>query len=303
MARKRLPFRRLRHAVAMPLMRLAVWGAVVCPRRVLWWLAGLLGWAAAGLPIRSNRIIARHRRTVMAPQGITARSSDIYRYVLAGILDFIHLSYRSDDAFGKVVRMEGAEHLDRALEAGKGAIVITAHYGGWELMPRAVVLQGHRTAVVGRRLWQPGPADLLNRLRERPGVHTLRRKGGVMSIVRQLRKNTAIGILIDQDTSHVQGDFVEFLGRPAMTPVGPAGIALRMGVPVVPLHIRRRRDSTYLITVEEPVDTSGFAGEEGALELTQLLTRRIEAWVREDPRQWIWFHRRWRRSPKQDRGS
>ena len=109
MARKRLPLRRLRHALAMPLMRLAVFGAVVCPRRGLWWLAGLLGWAAARLPIRSNRIIARHRRTVMEPQGITVRSSDIYRYVLAGILDFVHLSYRGDDAFGKVVRMEGGD--------------------------------------------------------------------------------------------------------------------------------------------------------------------------------------------------
>ncbi len=301
MARKRLPLRRLRHALAMPLMRLAVFGAAVCPRRVLWWLAGRLGWAAARLPIRSNRIIARHRRLVMDPQGITVRSSDIYRYVLAGILDFVHLSYRSDEVFRKAVRMKGAGHLEEVLKSGKGAIAITAHYGGWELIPRAVALQGHRTAVVGRRLWQPGPADLLNRLREKPGVNTLRRKGGVMSIVRQLRRNTAIGILIDQDTSHVQGDFMEFLGRPAMTPVGPAGIAVRMGVPVVPLHIRRREDSSYLITVEEPVDTSGFSGDEGALELTQLLTSRIGAWIREDPRQWIWFHRRWRRRPKPDR--
>ena len=295
MAGRRLPFRRLRHALAMPLMRLAILGAVVCPRRALWWLAGLLGWAAALLPVRSNRIIARHRRLVMEPQGFQARTRDIYRHVLGGILDFLHLSYRGDRSFSQVVRMEGADKLARALSKGRGAIVITAHYGAWELIPRAVVLRGHRTAVVGRRLWQSGPAGLLNSLREKPGVHTLRRKGGVMPIVRQLRGNTAIGILIDQDTSHVQSGLVDFLGRPAMTPVGPAGIAIRLGVPVVPLHIRRMGDSTHLISVEAPIDPAEFKGDGGELELTQLLSRRIESWIRRDPRQWIWFHRRWRR--------
>ncbi|MBD3368996.1 hypothetical protein GF402_01380 [Candidatus Fermentibacteria bacterium] len=292
-----MPLRGLRHALAVPLLKAGIGLAVICPRWLLWKLAGLLGFLASLPPVRSNRIIRRHRRAVMEPRGMTVRTRDVYRYILGGVLDFLHLSYRSDDRFLEVVRVEGGHRLTDSLKKKKGAIVVTAHYGAWELMPRVPVLLGCKTAVVGRKLWQSGPNRILNRLREKPGVTVVDRSAGIMPIVRQLRENAALGVLIDQDTGAVQHDYVEFLGRPARTPTGPSGIALRMGVPVVPLHIRRLPDSTYLLRIEEPIDPVSYQGETAVADLTRELNRRIETWIEEDPRQWIWFHRRYKKTP------
>ena len=118
-----------------------------------------------------------------------------------------------------------------------------------------------------------------------------------MKLMHVLRENTAVGILIDQDTMGVESEFVDFLGLPARTPVGPAQLAIRFGIPVLTLHIARKRNGRYILTIDEPVALSDYSGDNGYLELTADLTGRIEEWIREDPQQWIWIHERWARRP------
>jgi KDO2-lipid IV(A) lauroyltransferase len=239
----------------------------------------------------------RHRRNVLHPAGLDVEPGAVYAHVTAGLLDFIHLSRRSDDCFSRAVEVQGADRIGRALSAGRGVIAVTAHYGAWELIPRAVKLLGHPVGVMGRRLGGGAAESLISGLRARPGVLVIDRAGGASSLVRALRLNTAVGILIDQDTRAVDAGFVDFFGLPASTPTGPARLAIRFHVPVVPLFIRRTPRGGYVLSIEEPVDPAGFTGPEGALELTALLTSRIESWVRGDPRQWVWFHERWCRRP------
>ena len=185
-----------------------------------------------------------------------------------------------------------------ALSAGRGVIAVTAHYSAWELIPRAVKLLGHETGIVGRRLANPAVSGMLDSLRRRPGVEIIDRGSGARGLLRALRNNRAVGILIDQDTTAVEGGFVDFFGIPALTPLGPARLAIRFGIPVVTLHIHREDDGSYLLLIDEPLDLAGYRETaEDVLELTQQLTSRIEGWIREDPRQWIWFHERWARRP------
>lgn len=261
-----------------------------------------MGRLAAASPSRANVLIDRHKRNIMEPNGLAASASDIYRYALMGLLDFLHLSYRGDRVFGGIVRVEGERNMSSALACGRGVLAFSAHYGAWELIPRAVALLGHRVGVVGRKLSHPALTGALDRLRGRPGVRTVDRGDGAAPVVRMLRENTAVGVLIDQDTKGVEGRFVDFLGRAAFTPIGPAMIAVRLGVPVVTLHIRLLEDSTYLLRIDERMDTEGLEGERGAVVLLERLNRRIGEWIREDPRQWIWFHERWCRRPDGDAG-
>jgi KDO2-lipid IV(A) lauroyltransferase len=106
-----------------------------------------------------------------------------------------------------------------------------------------------------------------------------------------------VGILIDQDTLGVESDFVDFMGLPARTPVGPSQAALRFGIPVLTLHILRKENGKYILEINEPLDLSVFDGDKGYLKLTANLTERIEEWVRENPEQWVWIHERWARRP------
>lgn len=233
----------------------------------------------------------------MLPCGFDVEPHEVYRFVAGNILDFLHLARRDDEEFHRAVRVRGAENMASALAEGRGAVAVTAHYGAWELIPRAVRLLGHRVGVVGRKL-SGGAADaMLCRLRAAPGVLVLDRGAGPRALVRALRGNTAVGILIDQDTTAVDSEFVEFFGLPARTPVGPARLAIALSAPVVPLHAWRNERGGHEVQIEQPVDPGAFGGQGGALELTKLLTARIEAWIRSDPRQWVWFHERWCRRP------
>lgn len=260
-------------------------------------IASVGGRIASLVPSRASRLIERHRRNILQPLGLDVSSCRVYGSVASSILDFIRLSYADDNAFRREVEVEGASNLESALSKGRGALCITAHYGAWELIPRAVILLGHRAAVIGRRLFGSAAEHHLASLRTRHGVISVDRSAGARKLLGLLRENTAVGILIDQDTTAVESDFVDFFGIPALTPVGPARIAAKFGIPVVPLHIARRKNGSHLLVIEEPIDTEGYAEGDGYLVLTARLNSIIEGWIRQDPSQWIWFHERWCRRP------
>lgn len=297
MPRRKLPLKGLRRVIETPLVAMISSGASLMPRTALWSFAGILGAALGALPIRANAVIDRHRRNIMLRNGFDVRNRDVYRFVSSGMLDFFHISRKSDDSFRRTVEIDGAPNMAAALSLGRGAIAVTGHIGAWELIPRAVKLLGHRTGVVGRKLSGSAAENLISSLRARPGVLVLDRGSGASTLVRALRANTAVGILIDQDTTAVESVFVDFFGIPALTPVGPAKLAVRLGIPVVPLFIRRLPDGRHRLSIEPMISPEEYVGPDGILALTGRLTGRIEARVREDPRQWVWFHERWCRRP------
>jgi len=233
----------------------------------------------------------------MEPNGLVVDLREVYRNLLGGIADFLRVAGGPDRELERLVDVRGAEHMADALSHGKGVIAMTAHYSAWELIPGRVALLGHRVGVVSRRLSDPATSGYLDRLRGTRGIEVIDRGSGFGKLMRCLRGNTAVGILIDQDTLGVDGGFVDFLGLPARTPTGPARIALRFGIPMVPLHIRRVEGGRYSLIIEPAVDPSPFGGEDGYLDLTAEVTRRIGGWIREDPGQWIWIHDRWAHRP------
>lgn len=296
MSRKKTPLRRLRHRLTGPVVKLVILCCSVTPGALRRLFAKSAGFILSLFPLSAGRIIEGHRRTVMADNGIKARTASIYASVILSYLDFFYLSKHNDKAFRKAVKVQGAENMASALEHGKGAIAVTAHFSAWELIPRAVKLLGFRTGVVGRSLTHSGASSVLEELRAAPGVDVVDRDSGVGPIVRLFRNNTAVGILIDQDTSRVQSEYADFLGIPALTPVAPAILASKLGIPVVTLHILRQKDHTYLLSIDPPLffeknDTSTSSS------ILTLLNQRIGEWIKSDPEQWVWFHRRWRSRP------
>ena len=288
MAKKKKRFRRLRHSLTVPLVKFLILSCSLTPRPVLRVQAGLLGSFLALLPLKARRVIRLHRQTVMGQMGIGASTRAVYSSVIQGYFDFFHLNGKSDAAFSRAVRVQGEDNLRHALSAGRGVIAVTAHFSAWELIPRAVRLQGVETAVVGRELNDRKASRVLEDLRASHGIHVLSRDGGVGSIVRLLRRNAAVGILIDQYTSRVRSETFDFLGVPARTPAAPATLSRKLRVPVVPMHILRLRDNTYLLTIDEPLEYSP--------DILDVLNGRIGGWIRSAPEQWVWFHERWKGS-------
>ncbi|MBN2607998.1 MAG: lysophospholipid acyltransferase family protein [Candidatus Fermentibacteraceae bacterium] len=293
----RLPFRGIRHSLQLPAVRLVVFLAGIIPGWMARPLSTLLGVLASTVPGRSREIFRINRKHVIRPSGLEVRLWKVYANLIRGILDFLRLNSRSDRTFMKSVEVRGAEHMQKALSHGRGVMAITAHYSAWELIPRAVSLLGHDVGVVTRKIGRGGAADYLDSLRSRHGTVTIDRGSGLARLMRVLRDNTAVGILIDQDTMGVESGFVDFLGLPARTPVGPARLALRFDIPVLTLHISGRGDGGYAVRIDEPLDLDGYRDDNGYMRLTADLTKRIEEWIVEDPEQWVWIHERWARRP------
>jgi len=259
--------------------------------------ASVIGAIAAMLPGKSRSVFRINRKHVMVPNGLEASLRNVYGNLARGMLDFLRLNEVSDDVFRDAVEVRGDRYMSEALEKGRGVLAITAHYSAWELIPRAVSLQGHSVGVVTRKVGRGSTARFVDGLRARHGTVTIDRGSGLARLMRVLRDNVAVGILIDQDTMGVESDFVDFLGLPARTPTGPAQLALRFDIPVLTLHISGKGTGRYLVEIDSPVELEGYRRGGGALELTQDLTSRIGEWVIEDPEQWIWVHERWARRP------
>lgn len=212
------------------------------------------------------------------------------------LADAVRLEVWSPSEVRRVIRLEGLHHLRQALSSGNGAFVLSAHVGNWELLAAAIADAGIPFAVIARRPDDPVLAARLEALRDRWNVRSLWRDDGARPILRALRTGKAVGVMIDQATA--TGVEVPFFGMPAHTSIGPARIAVRTGVPVVPVHCVDNPDGTYVGTFGPPV---GGEGEERAdpVALTARWTRHVERWIRQAPHTWVWMHDRWRRCDDQ----
>ena len=192
------------------------------------------------------------------------------------------------------VDFAGEENLQRAVSKGKGVLILTAHFGNWELMCAAASLKIGKAAVVARPLDFVPMDRVMNRLRSRFGAVIIPHKDAARRIIRTLREKRIIGILLDQKVDWYQGAFVPFLGRWACTNKALAIFALRTGAPVVPAFSVRQKDGRYMVIFEMEVELQRTGDKIKDVEdNTERFTRVIERYVRKNPDHWFWFHKRW----------
>ena len=188
----------------------------------------------------------------------------------------------------------GEENHAEALKKGRGLVALVAHAGNWEYTGIGYAMQYRRLAVVGRELDHPLATRLLRYLRERSGNWMVDKKGGLKKIMSHLHQNRVVGIVIDQNTAEREGVLADFFGKPARTtPV--AALLARRGVPVCPSLSRRLPDGLHLVVFfpELPFEKTGDVEADIRRHVT-LQNQVIEAWVRQEPAQWLWLHRRWK---------
>jgi KDO2-lipid IV(A) lauroyltransferase len=198
----------------------------------------------------------------------------------------------------------GWGEMEGALAEGKGVILVTGHYGNWEIAAATVASRGIPIGAIVRRQGNRLVDARLNELRRRLGVETIYQSEAPSRVPRLLRRNGVVGIVGDQDARR-SGVFVPFFGRPASTHRGPAVFALKLGAAVFSCVARRRPGEgvTYDVMGERvPVVRTGDL-EADTHALTADLAARLEAQVRVAPEQYFWFHRRWKTRPPGEPGA
>lgn len=184
--------------------------------------------------------------------------------------------------------------LKRFLDENKGAIILSAHFGNWELLAHYIALQGLPITVIARRVRMDGLEAFLRGIRKKNNVNVIYRDASAKEIIDLLRKKKFVGIMPDQDMDSVSGVFVDFFGKSAWTPSGAAVLSLLTGTSVVPCFIARKAYGHEFLIGEpiEPVRTGDR--KKDIVENTQRYTKVIEDYIRKFPEQWVWFHDRWK---------
>ncbi len=140
--------------------------------------------------------------------------------------------------------------------------------------------------------------DFLSGIRKRNRVNIIYRDASAKEVMAVLRKNEFIGMMPDQDMDSISGVFVDFFGKSAYTPSGPAVLNLVAKAPIVPCFIVRKSFG-HEIVIEKPIDTVNSGNKQKDItENTQRYTKAIEDMIRKHPEQWVWFHRRWKTRPE-----
>lgn len=203
---------------------------------------------------------------------------------------FLDVFHETD---GRIV-VSGREHLDRILDQGRGAILVSAHLANWELLPVAAARHGVPAAMVYRAANNPKMDKLLRAWRTRHGAPLQVPKGatGARRLLGLLRERGHVAMLIDQKMN--DGIAVPFFGRLAMTAPAAAQLARRFGCPILPIRIERLGGTCFRITVLPPLEVARSADRGADIRATMAaLNQLVEDWVRARPEQWLWLHRRW----------
>jgi KDO2-lipid IV(A) lauroyltransferase len=213
-------------------------------------------------------------------------------------MEFAAQRHLSKENILDMVTLDGIESFDEALDCGRGAVLITAHLGNWELLAAAVAQCGYPVHVTDTDHSNPIVHRIIDELRERHQVKLISPRQPVRYLLKLLESNQFVAYLPDQD-ARGSGVFVEFFGRPAWTLRAPAVFAMRRGCPVVTgFLVREGNDNHRAIFGRALWPDRNLKGEEAVVELTQRITRIIEDMVRQYPEQYFWVHRRWKTQPE-----
>ena len=221
-----------------------------------------------------------------------------FRNTGKNLMEFMQLPRMSPETIHQLVTFEGREHIDWALDQGRGAIILTAHFGNWELLGASILANGYTIRGITRQLRSKRLDAIVSSYREKVGWQGIDRDRSIREVLRCLKRNELIAILADVDT-RTQGIFVDFFGRPAYTPYSPVAFALKTGAAILPTFIIRQPDDSHRAVVEAPLLLQqGGEKEQDLLVNTQRFTKIIESYIRRYPEQWIWMHERWKTKPK-----
>ncbi len=281
-----------------PLMRAGSALATSLPRRLSYWIAGVLSDIAFLLFTEKRQWalenIAHVIKKPPASREAKAMARRMFRSCGHYWVDFFGLNGRRGASIGEGVRLEGLEHLKEALKSGKGAIFVTAHLGSWDVGGAALAAVGElpELCAIVEPVTGGASQTAVTSMRESRGVKVIP-VGKPLGIGRALRRNEIVFLVGDRAIGS-EGVTVEFFGEETALPRGAAFWSLRSGAPVVPGFCVRQPDGTYVGYIEEAIEASpSDDAEEDLIVHTQRIAQVLERYIARYPDQWCMLQPIW----------
>lgn len=194
---------------------------------------------------------------------------------------------------------ESIEHLERVMSEGRGAILVSAHLGNWELGPARLRRLGIEGQAVGLERKRDSSSKWITRMRRSYGLESLAQDSHPRRLLEVLQRGEVLGLVCDLEVRRLAGLHVPFFDRPALTMSAPAALARAHKTPLIPMRCVARGRS-YALLFEEPLALDRDAPRsEATSDLLLRMNGVFENWIRQDPEQWAWHQHRWRTPPEQ----
>jgi KDO2-lipid IV(A) lauroyltransferase len=232
-----------------------------------------------------------------SPEELRAITKDVYVNLVQAFSEIVSLTKVSKDYVNRYVEVVNMERIENAAKSGRGTMLLTAHFGDWELSSLVSAMKGFPITVLAREQKMKRMNELLNELRESKGCKVVRKGMSTKNILKELYKNNIVGILSDQDAGK-KGTFVNFFGRPTSAHIGPFEIAKHTNSIILPNFIVRTKGPFHKLYLEEYIDVRQSEGRQGLVDGLQKYMSLLEKYVRLHPAQWLWMHKRWKSTPR-----
>jgi len=256
------------------------------------------------IPYRREVVLDNLRRVfgdVLPETEIIRIAQAFYAHYVRFFLEMVKLPFLSAERKKKLIRFENVEALTEAHQKGKGVVLLTGHFGNWELSTVVGIAQFPQLKGLFHFVRRPLKPEWVNqavtRRFRRAGFGTIVKRGSLEAIIDLLGSGAVVVYVFDHHPRRkVAGVVVDFFGHPAGTSKSPALIALTSGAPVVPATSWREPDGTHVLRFEEaiPVVECEDAGE-AIRQTTRAFNAALERMVLRHPEQWIWDYKRWKK--------
>lgn len=206
------------------------------------------------------------------------------------------------DTWAKVATLHDFSQVVKLLlHRHNGVVMVTGHYGNWEVLGYLLATLGFETTSVARPLDNPYVNDWMLGVRERKGQKIVAKTGAMALVPEVLEANGAVGLIADQNAGS-KGMFVDFFNRKASTYKSIGILAMRYNAPIVVGYARRRFGKFHFdIGVQDVIYPADWEAQDQPLRyITQRYTKAIEDFIRAEPGQYLWVHRRWKSRPKEE---
>jgi KDO2-lipid IV(A) lauroyltransferase len=294
-----------RRVVHWPVLRHALWGTDAALLELIWWAAARVRDpdAASDLGERLGRLIGprlrKHGQIVAnlrtgfpawPPKQVETTARAIWGNLGRVVAEYPFLPRISDPAEARI-RIVDLGGLEAVRRAGPG-VFVSAHLANWNLLPVVATRSGIPLTVLYTKEKNPLLDAKFGRWRAASGCRFVTSGTAARQVLRELQEGRSLGLLVDQ--RYDSGEEIPFLGLPAATSVTPARLALRLGVPLVPVRMARLRGASFVITVHRPLHPEpGLPEGEAARRMTAAVNELFGHWIVETPEQWLCVKRRW----------
>ncbi len=287
----------LAHRMEYAILRIVIFLVGLLPVRCAIAVGACLGWTAWKVFRVRRRIVLRNLSLAFSERD----SGELERIALLSymnvgrfMMEFARQGRLSREWVLEHVEIEDTARLEEIRQLG-GCIVITGHFGSWELFGVAMgYILGEMSFLVGRQS-NSLVDDHINGLRSKHGIELFNRRTAVRGVVTSVRSGGRVCWLSDQDAGD-SGVVVDFFGHPASTPRGAAAFAVRLNAPVVVgVLVRKGKGPFHSLILSSPLFTDGSLPRiEAEEDITRRYTAELETIIKAHPEQYWWAHRRWK---------